>query len=75
MQRWVLEQGGRVRGYLLTSEAPDSAAKRRLAFGPEEDGTGDLAAAGTWRLVPESAGLVGDDWTFDGATYAAPVRT
>lgn len=77
MQRWVLERGGLVRGYLRTEGPPSEDQKRRLAFGAE--GEGDLAAAGTWRLVPPELELaeiyVGDDWTWDGAHYAPPVRT
>lgn len=72
MHRWVLVRDGIVRGYLLTPAAPTEAQKRALAFGA--DGEGDMAEAGTWRLVPESAGLVGDDWAFDGAVYAPPAR-
>lgn len=70
MQRWVLERGGLVRGYLLSEANPSEAEKRRLAFGPS--GEGNLAEAGTWRFVPPAAGLVGDDWTFDGSGYAPP---
>lgn len=70
IQRWVLERGGMVRGYLLTEAEPDETAKRALAFGA--DGEGDLAEAGAWRLVPPDAGLVGDGWRYDGGTYSPP---
>ena len=72
MQRWVLERNGLVRAYLLTEGEPTEEQKRRRAFGG--DGEGDLAAEGTWRLVPLGPALVGDDWTYDGVSYAPPQR-
>ena len=76
MQRWVLEKNGLVKGYLRTQGPPSSEEKHRLAFGAE--GEGNLAEAGTWRLVPpelDAAGVyVGDDWLFNGTSYSPPVR-
>lgn len=72
MARWILERGGVVRGYLLTAGEPSEAEQRRVAFGAA-DAEGDLAEAGTWRLVPAEAGAVGDGWTFNGASYSQPM--
>lgn len=87
MQRWALvrheDVGGvrLVRGYLdhppVVTEADEDLltdAKRRLAFGADDDGTAPLEPEGVWLLVPPAAGLVGDDWTWDGKQFAPPVR-
>lgn len=77
MQRWILERNGLVRTYLLTQDAPTDEQKRIRIWGSsalEDNLTSDLDAEGVWRLVPDNAGLVGDDWTFNGSTYAPPVR-
>lgn len=64
MMRTVLVRDGRVRGYLLTEKPPTEAARAALA--------GDDPEPGEWLTVPPEAGLVGDDWTFDGAAFAPP---
>ena len=64
MTRTVLVRDGRVRGYLLTDGAPTEAERAALA--------GDDPDPGEWVAVPPEAGLVGDDWRFDGTAWAPP---
>jgi hypothetical protein len=76
MQRWALVRDGEVRGYLLhlpvvTEQDEDllNDAKRRLVFGDDDDGAAPLEPEGEWIAVPESAGLVGDGWRYDGKDF------
>ncbi len=67
MERWALIRNGEVRGYLLYDEKTHgnlTIAKRNLVFGTEDDGTAPLGPEGEWKVVPESAGLVGDGWLY-----------
>lgn len=81
MIRTVLVKDGRVRCYLLTEGPPTEAEKAQRAWGddwetlrllPDGSGWRDLATEGEWVTVPPAAGLVGDDWTYDGKAFAAP---
>jgi hypothetical protein len=73
MQRWVLVRDGIVRGYMFSENEPSEDRKRLLVFGDMAD-AGDLAPEGEWHVAPDSAGLVGDDWQFDGKVFSPPMR-
>lgn len=76
LQRWALVRERKVRGYLdhppvITDADEDllTDAKRRLVFGADDDGERPLEPEGDWLLVPPEAGLVGDDWRYDGKDF------
>jgi hypothetical protein len=65
-----------VRGYLdfppVLTEADEDAlvdARRRLAFGANDDGAAPLEPEGEWMLVPPASGLVGDGWRYEGGVF------